>query len=131
MGKITIVSDSIAILNSIQAKLVLLRQNDSIIKCDTSEIHKFATCADIILFHTPEINDITLTTISSLKKENNVVILLVDTVNPKSLLDAYDLGISDFCSTSITNFELLIYSSYTKTKRCSYEFCRRNKRQKL
>ncbi len=108
MGKIAIVSDSIAILNSIQAKLVLLRQDDNVIKCDTSEIHKFATNADIVLFHTPEINDITLTTISSLKKENNVVILLVDTVNPKSLLDAYDLGISDFCSTSITNFELLI-----------------------
>lgn len=108
MSKIAIVSDSSTILNSIQAKLVLLREDDSIIKCDSSEVFKGAAGADIILYHASHINDITLTTISNIKKSSNAVILLVDEINPKSILSAYDLGVSDFCGTNVTNFELLI-----------------------
>ena len=108
MSKIAIVSDSSTILNSIQAKLVLLREDDSIIKCDSSEVFKGAAGADIILYHASQINDITLTTISNIKKSSNAVILLVDEINPKSILSAYDLGVSDFCGTNVTNFELLI-----------------------
>ena len=108
MGKIAIVSDSSTILNSIQAKLVLLREDDSIIKCDSSEVFKSAAGADIILYHTSQINDITLTTISNIKKSSNAVILLVDEINPKSILNAYDIGVNDFCGTNVTNFELLI-----------------------
>lgn len=108
MSKIAIVSDSSTILNSIQAKLVLLRADDSIIKCDSSEVFKNAAGADIILYHTSQINDITLTTISNINKSSNAVILLVDEINPKSILSAYDLGVNDFCGTNVTNFELLI-----------------------
>lgn len=108
MGKIAIVSDSSTILNSIQAKLVLLRENDSIIKCGTSEIITVACKAEIILFHTSEINDITLATISNIKKSNNVIILIVEQINPKSILNAYDLGVNDFCNINVPNFELLV-----------------------
>ena len=108
MGKIAIVSDSSTILNSIQAKLVLLREDDSIIQYNSPELYKCATTADIILFHTPEITDITLTAIANIKKNSNVIILLVEEINPKNLLNAYDCGISDFCNVNITNFELLI-----------------------
>jgi len=108
MGKIAIISESSTVLNSIQAKLVLLREDDSIIKCDYSEAFKCASSADIILYHAPEINDITLTTISNIKKANNVIILLTEEFNPRSLLSAYDLGVTDFCNINIANFELLI-----------------------
>lgn len=109
MGKIAIVSDSTTALNSIQAKLVLLREDDAIIKCDSSEAIKNATTADIILLHTPQITDITLATVANIKKKkNNVVILLVEEVDPQNLLKAYDLGASDFCNINIANFELLI-----------------------
>lgn len=108
MSKIAIVSESIANLHLIESKLVLLRKEDSIIKCDASAIIKGTVNADIILFNTPQINDITLATISKIKKDNNVIILLIPEINPKTLLDAYDLGISDYCSLEVTNFELLI-----------------------
>lgn len=108
MCKIAIVSDSITVQNAIQAKLVLLRSDDNIIKCDTSEMYKHVSPADIILLHTREINDITLTTISNIKKSNNVIIIFVEEINPKTLLNAYDLGVSDFCDVNTTNFELLI-----------------------
>lgn len=108
MSKIAIVSDSSTILNSIQAKIVLLREDDTIIKCNSSELYKCASTADIILFHVSEITDITLTAITNIKKNSNVIILLVEEINPKNLLSAYDCGISDFCNINITNFELLI-----------------------
>lgn len=108
MSKIAIVSDSSTILNSIQAKLVLLREDDTIIKCNSSELYKGASTADIILFHVSEITDITLTAITNIKKNSNVIILLVEEINPKTLLNAYDCGITDFCNINITNFELLI-----------------------
>lgn len=108
MSKIAIVSDSSTILNSIQAKLVLLREDDTIIKCNSSELYKYSSTADIILFHVSEITDITLTAITNIKKNSNVIILLVEEINPKTLLNAYDCGITDFCNINITNFELLI-----------------------
>lgn len=108
MSKIAIVSDSSTILNSIQAKLVLLREDDTIIKCNSSELYKYSSTADIILFHVSEITDITLTAITNIKKNSNVIILLVEEINPKNLLNAYDCGITDFCNINITNFELLI-----------------------
>lgn len=108
MSKIAIVSDSSTILNSIQAKIVLLREDDTIIKCNSSELYKYSSTADIILFHVSEITDITLTAITNIKKNSNVIILLVEEINPKTLLNAYDCGITDFCNINITNFELLI-----------------------
>lgn len=108
MSKIAIVTDSSTILNSIQAKLVLLREDDTIIKCNSSELYKYSSTADIILFHVSEITDITLTAITNIKKNSNVIILLVEEINPKTLLNAYDCGITDFCNINITNFELLI-----------------------
>ncbi len=108
MSKIAIVSDSSTILNSIQAKLVLLREDDTIIKCNSSELYKYSSTADIILFHVSEITDITLTAITNIKMNSNVIILLVEEINPKTLLNAYDCGITDFCNINITNFELLI-----------------------
>lgn len=108
MSKIAIVSDSSTILNSIQAKLVLLREDDTIIKRNSSELYKYSSTADIILFHVSEITDITLTAITNIKKNSNVIILLVEEINPKTLLNAYDCGITDFCNINITNFELLI-----------------------
>lgn len=108
MSKIAIVSDSSTILNSIQAKLVLLREDDTIIKCNSSELYRYSSTADIILFHVSEITDITLTAITNIKKNSNVIILLVEEINPKTLLNAYDCGITDFCNINITNFELLI-----------------------
>ena len=108
MSKIAIVSDSSTILNSIQAKLVLLREDDTIIKCNSSELYKYSSTADIILFHVSEITDITLTAITNIKKNSNIIILLVEEINPKNLLNAYDCGITDFCNINITNFELLI-----------------------
>ncbi len=108
MSKIAIISESSTVLNSVQAKLVLLREDDSVVKSDTSSIFKTASSSDIILLHTPQINDITLTTISNIKTNNNVIILIVEEVNPKNLLEAYDIGVSDFCNLNITNFELLI-----------------------
>ena len=101
MSKIAIVSDSSTILNSIQAKLVLLREDDTIIKCNSSELYKYSTTADIILFHVSEITDITLTAITNIKKNSNVIILLVEEINPKTLLNAYDCGITDFCNINI------------------------------
>ena len=108
MSKIAIVSERITNLHLIESKLVLLRKDDSIVKCATSEIVKGTTNADIILFNTTQIDDITLATISKIKRNNNVIILLVPEINPKTLLEAYDLGISDYCSLEVTNFELLI-----------------------
>lgn len=108
MSRITIVSDSLTNLNAIESKLVLLRSDDSVLKCSTSDIVKGTSNADIILFNTPQITDITLAAISNIKRSNNVIILLVEGVDPKALLDAYDLGINDYCGLDVTNFELLI-----------------------
>lgn len=108
MSKIAIVSDNSTVLNSIQAKLVLLRENDTIIKCSISEVFKAGTGCDILLFHTTQINDVTLTTISNIKKHNNIIILLIEEIDPNSLLNAYDYGVRDFCTVNVTNFELLI-----------------------
>lgn len=129
MSKIAIVSDSSTLLNSIQAKLVLLRADDTIQKCGTSEIFKSAAAADIILFHTTEITDITLTTISNIKTGNNAIIMLAEEIEPKNLLSAYDMGVSDFCSTNVTNFELLIKIINAKKALKQYKTIERLKTQ--
>lgn len=108
MSKIAIISEKAEVLASLEAKLVLLRENDNVIKCKTSEMYKQSATCDIILFHTDKVDDITLTTISNLKKTNNALILISDEIDSKSLLSAYDTGANDFCTTSVTNFELLI-----------------------
>ncbi len=108
MSKIVIISEKAEVLTSLEAKLVLLRENDSVVKCNTAEMYKRSSTCDIILFHTDKIDDITLTAISNLKKPNNALILISDEMDSKSLLNAYDTGATDFCPTSVTNFELLI-----------------------
>ncbi|MCM1009540.1 MAG: hypothetical protein NC390_01510 [Fusobacterium sp.] len=108
MSKIAIISERAEVIASLEAKLVLLRENDSIVKCKTSEMYKQSANCDIILFHTDKIDDITLTAISNLKKPNNALILLSDEIDSKALLNAYDTGANDFCATTVTNFELLI-----------------------
>lgn len=108
MSKIAIISERTEVTASLEAKLVLLRENDSIVKCKTSEMYKQSANCDIILFHTDKIDDITLTAISNLKKPNNALILFSDEIDSKALLNAYDTGANDFCATTVTNFELLI-----------------------
>ena len=74
MGKIAIVSNSITVLNSLQSKLVLLREDDSVLLFNHSEITKATNSAEVILFHATDISDITLATITQAKKDNNAII---------------------------------------------------------
>ena len=108
MSKIAIVSDKTTLLNTIQAKLVLLRNDDTIIKSDTENFYNGTLQADIVLLHPTDLSEKTLTTIFERKQDDCEIILILETFNPKDLLKAYDNGISDFCTVNITNFELLI-----------------------
>jgi len=93
---------------TIQSKLILLRKDDVIIKCDTENAIKSTSDADIILLHTPELTERTLDLITTLKGKTNEIILILETYNPKVLLNTYDKGIYDFCTINVTNYELLI-----------------------
>lgn len=108
MGKIAIVSDSVTVLNSLQSKLALLREDDHVIKSEIATAYKLTAAANVILLHAPEISDITLTTITKLKNNKNSIILVLEHFDPKLLLEAYDKGVNDFCGTNITPSELLI-----------------------
>ena len=108
MSKIAIVSDKTTLLNTIQSKLILLRNNDTIIKSDTKRFYNRTILADIVLLHAPELSEQVLASISNFKNDNCEIILLLENFNPKDLLKAYDNGICDFCTVNVTNFELLI-----------------------
>lgn len=108
MSKIAIVSDKTTLHQTIQSKLILLRKDDVIIKCDTENAIKSTSDADIILLHTPELTERTLDLITTLKGKTNEIILILETYNPKVLLNTYDKGIYDFCTINVTNYELLI-----------------------
>ena len=108
MSKIAIVSDKTTLHQTIQSKLILLRKDDVIIKCDTENAIKSTSDADIILLHTPDLTEKTIDLITTLKKQTNEIILILETYNPKTLLNTYDKGIYDFCTINVTNYELLI-----------------------
>ena len=108
MERIAIVSNNEDVQATIQAKLVLLRSDDTVILCKHSEIVKKSQFADIIILHCPMVDDVTLATITNLKNADKIVLLLVDAIEPNSILNAYDAGVCDFFKTDITKFELLI-----------------------
>jgi len=108
MSKITIVSDRHSILNTIESKLILLRNDDIITKCDVANIKKETTDADIILFHQQTITDETLKTITQIKNDFNAIVLIIENITPQYILKAYDCGVCDFCNEHITNFELAV-----------------------
>jgi len=108
MGKILIASNSLTVINSLEAKLVLLRESDFVVSCEIADVSKNLLNTDIVLLHTKEVDDNTFSIISNIKKPQNIIILIVEDFNPKAILNAYDKGVSYFCSVNITNFELLI-----------------------
>ena len=108
MSKIAIVSDKTTLLNTIQNKLILLRSDDIVVKCDNENAIQKTLDTDVILLHTPELTEKALEFITTIKKKSNEIILILENYNPKILLKAYDIGIRDFCTVDVTNFELLI-----------------------
>lgn len=112
-SNILLITDDEQVADSIPAKLSLLRQNDKITVCNTSEYKKHIENSlywTIILHEIQNNNDATLRIINNIKeiKKDTEIILLVNDLNPEFILKAYDSGIFDYLTADADDYELLI-----------------------
>lgn len=94
-------------------KLVLLRENDRITVCNSKDAKKMLEKSlfyVIMLHEVSENNEATLKLIKTIKetKSDAEVILLLNDLNSKFIIEAYDAGIYDYCLTDCESYEILI-----------------------
>ncbi|MDR1168783.1 MAG: hypothetical protein LBK53_07870 [Heliobacteriaceae bacterium] len=101
---ILLISDNSDLAGELAAKIILLRKSDNVTISDYSE-DKYA---GIVLLHENQDRTKTIELIKKHKEKNASILLVMDSVDPKFILEAYDAGISDFCLSGAADYEIVI-----------------------
>lgn len=110
-NSILLISDDNDLAEVLEAKLIFLRSNDTIVLSDfKNACANLKLCgADIVLIHENSSKKQTLELINELRNDKNLcIILLVNSCDKEMILAAYDAGIDDFALASAEDFELVI-----------------------
>lgn len=132
-NNILLITDDYDTEQLILDKLILLRENDNITVCGTKNLKKQlenSVYCVIILHEILENNDATLKlikTIKDLKKDAEVLLLLND-INAKFIIKAYDCGIYDYFTTDADDYEIVIKTVNCFKLRTTKEISRRNQK---
>ncbi len=111
-NNILLITDNDDVAKFVTETLVLLRDNDKIKICDSKSIKKAVDNSPhkIIILHESDDEKTTLKNILQIKslKNDSELILLLNYINPRLIIDAYDSGISDYFSMDSDDYEILI-----------------------
>lgn len=111
-NNILLITDRKDVADLVTDKLVLLRDNDKISVCNTSNIKKVLTNSlyKVVILHESDDNQETLKNISTIKNLKNdiEIILLLNNTDPRFIVEAYDTGIYDYFTTDSDDYEMLI-----------------------
>ena len=132
-NNILLITDDEQVAKAIPAKLSLLRLNDKITVCNSSEFKKNidnSLYQTIILHEIQNSNDTTLRMINTVKelKKDTEIILLVNELNSEFILKAYDCGICDYLTCDADGYELLIKTVNCFKLRTLKTIARRNEK---
>ncbi len=107
---ILLVTDDEDAAEKVLSKLVLLRESDSIAVCDYKMAKRILEqpSVSIVLVHENESREKTLKLIQAIKSAEYEIILLVNDYDQDFILEAYDLGVSDYYSVTSESYEMLI-----------------------
>lgn len=105
-NNIVLISSNEDFSEKLAEKIILLRKTDKIITSGYTSALKtvMENSASVVLLHADG-HDKTINMINQIKEYSSVVLLTDD---DNLVLDAYDAGITDFCSTNAEDFELVI-----------------------
>lgn len=107
---ILLITDDEDAAEKVLSKLVLLRESDSIAVCDYKMARRILEqpSVSIVLVHENESREKTLKLIQAIKSAEYEIILLVNDYDQDFILEAYDLGVSDYYSVTSESYEMLI-----------------------
>lgn len=112
-NNILFITDNNEIAESILKKLILLRKNDHITVCQKKDAKKLLANSlyCVVLLHASDENpDSTIKLINNIKETKNdtEIILILNDIEPKFILKAYDNGIYDYTTIDAEAYELVI-----------------------
>ena len=111
-NNILLITDYEEVAKSILEKIILLRENDCITVCNVKNTKKILqnSLYSIVILHetdTPEYTNKLITTIKEAKNDTEIILLL-NSQNPRLVLQAYDNGIFDYFTMDTNEYDILI-----------------------
>ena len=131
-NNILLITDDEETAAIIARKLVLLRNNDKISVCPTSEAKRVIrnSLYKVIIIHDTGDPEYTIKLISAIKAEKSDagIILLLDYINSEFIIRAYDNGIYDYITADSDEFEILIKAVNCLKMQVSKDIQKRNEK---